>query len=288
VVNDHGLLPPGQAGKALGLAQRPLGPPARGWIAAEDFRTAILIGEPYRLRGLMSFGANLVVSQADPEGSEAALRALDFYVHCDLFENPTARFADILLPVNSPWEREGLRIGFEIDAAAEKLIQLRPRMVEPFGDSRSDLEIVFDLATRLGLGEAFFGGSIEAGWNHILAPTGITVADLRASPAGIRRLLEQMERRYAERLAQGQPAFATPSGRAGGWSCIPNAYYAMGNRPCRASCRRVIRAPLSPSPSLRRRAAVTATASIVASPRSAAARPRRRRRSIPNWPVHAA
>jgi anaerobic selenocysteine-containing dehydrogenase/ferredoxin-NADP reductase len=213
VVNDHRLLPPDQARKALGLAQRPLGPPARGWITAEDLRTAILTGEPYRLRGLMSFGANLVISQANPEASEAALRALDFHVHCDLFENPTARFADILLPVNSPWEREGLRIGFEIDAAAEELIQLRPRMVKPFGDSRSDLEIVFDLATRLGMEEAFFSGSIEAGWNHILEPTGITVADLRASPAGIRRPLEQVERRYAERLAQGQPAFATPSGR---------------------------------------------------------------------------
>jgi len=213
VVNDHGLLPPGQAAKALGLAQRPLGPPARGWITAEDLRTAILEGRPYRVRGLMSFGANLAISQAGPQASEAALRALDFHVHCDLIENPTARFADILLPVNSPWEREGLRIGFEINAAAEELIQLRPRMVRPYGESRSDLEIVFGLATHLGMGEAFFGGDIEAGWNHILAPTGLTVADLRANPTGLRRPLEQVERRYAHRLAQGQPAFATPSGR---------------------------------------------------------------------------
>nr|WP_245818196.1 molybdopterin-dependent oxidoreductase [Roseomonas rosea] len=213
VVNDHGLLPPGQAAKALGIGERPLGPPARGWVTAEDLRRAILEGEPYRVRGLMSFGANLLISQADPAHSAAALRALEFHVHCDLNETPTARFADILLPVSSPWEREGLRIGFEINAAAEELIQLRPRMVEPLGEARSDMEIVFALATRLGMGEAFFGGSVEAGWNHMLAPTGITVAELRASPAGLRRPLEQRERRFAHRLAEGQPAFATPSGR---------------------------------------------------------------------------
>lgn len=210
---DHGLLPPGQAEKALGLAQRPLGPPARGWVTAADLRRAILEGAPYRVRGLMSFGTNPLVSQAEPEASADALRALDFHVHCDLYENPSARFADILLPVNSPWEREGLRIGFEVDAHSEELIQLRPPMVAPVGESRSDLEIVFALATRLGLGNSFFQGSIEAAWNHVLAPIGVTVADLRASPAGIRRPLQQVERRYAQRLAQGQPAFATPSGR---------------------------------------------------------------------------
>ncbi len=212
-VADHALLPPGQAAKALGIAERPLGPAARGWVTAEDLRRAILEEKPYRVRALMSFGANLLVSQADPAGSAAALAALDFHVHCDLFENPTARFADLLLPVNSPWEHEGLRVGFEIDAAAEELVQLRPRMVAPFGQSRSDMEVVFDLACRLGHGDDFFGGDPEAGWNHILAPTGLTVEALRAAPEGIRLPLRQVEQKFAERLAQGQPAFATPSQR---------------------------------------------------------------------------
>ena len=45
------------------------------------------------------------------DGVFAALDALEFQVHCDLFENPTSRHADYLLPVRTPWEREGLRIG---------------------------------------------------------------------------------------------------------------------------------------------------------------------------------
>jgi anaerobic selenocysteine-containing dehydrogenase len=39
--------------------------------------------------------------------------------------NPTAEMADIVLPVTSPFESEGLKIGFEIDAEAQTLVQLR-------------------------------------------------------------------------------------------------------------------------------------------------------------------
>ena len=37
------------------------------------------------------------------------------------------------------------------------MVQLRQRVVEPQGEARSDTEIVFDLAGRLGLGAAFLG-----------------------------------------------------------------------------------------------------------------------------------
>ncbi len=208
-VNAFDLIEPAQARKALGLAQRPLGPPSQGWVTAAHLYDAIIDAHPYPVRTLMSFGANMLVSHADPLRAEAALQALDFHVHCDLIETPTSRFADILLPVNSPWEREGLRVGFEINEAAEELIQLRTPMVEPVGQSRSDMDIVFDLAVRLGMGEDFFGGDKDAGWNHILAPLRLTVAELRDCPAGIRRPLAQQVRRYASR----DPAFPTETGR---------------------------------------------------------------------------
>ncbi len=37
------------------------------------------------------------------------------------------------------------------------------------------MEIIFDLAKRLGIGEHFFDGDIEAAFNHQLAPSGLTV-----------------------------------------------------------------------------------------------------------------
>ncbi|MBL3940304.1 hypothetical protein FH720_24090, partial [Bacteroides thetaiotaomicron] len=97
------------------------------------------------VRALVAFGTNMVLSQADGGVAHDALCALDFHVHCDLFETPSSRYADILLPVNTPWEREGLRLGFEIDERAVELVQLRQRMVPPRGESRADYDIVFDL-----------------------------------------------------------------------------------------------------------------------------------------------
>ncbi|MCT2593342.1 molybdopterin-dependent oxidoreductase [Streptomyces sp. N2-109] len=205
---------PGQRAKTLGLRERPLGPPATGWVTAHDLYGAMLDHDPYRVRALMGFGANLLVSQPAPERGRRALRALDFYVHCDLFMNPTAQQADIVLPVNSPWEREALKIGFEINERAQELVQLRQRMVEPVGASRSDTEIVFDLACRLGMGEDFFDGDIEAAWNHVLQPTGLTAQELRRAPGGIRIPLRTVYRKYSELEADGTvTGFATPSRR---------------------------------------------------------------------------
>ena len=107
-------------------------------------------------------------------------------VHADLFMNPTAELADIVLPVASAFETEALRVGFEVSEAAQAYVQLRQRVVPPRGEARSDIEIVFDLANRLGLGDRFFGGDVEAAWRYQIAPSGVTIEALRAQPHGIR------------------------------------------------------------------------------------------------------
>lgn len=195
-VNALGRLSPEQLSKALGAAERPIGPPAMGWILARDLYRAITEGEPYRIRGLMVFGANLPVSHADTGLAEAALEQLEFHVHCDLFETPAARYADIFLPVNTQWEHEGIRFGFEISDEAASHVQLRSRMVAPKGGSRSDNDIVFDLAGRLGMHDEFFGGSLEAGWNYMLEPLGLSVDMMRANPRGVACEIDARENKY--------------------------------------------------------------------------------------------
>ncbi|AWZ15259.1 molybdopterin-dependent oxidoreductase [Streptomyces sp. ICC1] len=209
------LVDPVQRAKALGLDKYPLGPPASGYINAGDLCTAIETGSPYPVRALIGFGSNLVVAQPGSDRTAAALRRLDFQVHLDLFHNPTSASADIVLPVNSAYEHEALRFGFEISHRAQEHVQLRPRMIEPQGDSRSDTEIVFDLACRLGLGAQFFDGDVEAAWNWQLAPLGLTVAGLREQQGGVRAPRELAYRKYAEPTG-GDGAvrgFGTPTGR---------------------------------------------------------------------------
>ncbi|MFN3844310.1 MAG: molybdopterin-dependent oxidoreductase [Paracoccaceae bacterium] len=211
-VNGLEWITPEFASRALGHDARPLGPPAMGWVRGVDVYRAILESKPYKVRGLMSFGANFAVSQAGSDIAAKALSELEFHVHCDRVETPTARFADYILPVNTPWEREALRIGFEATQDAESLVQLRQIIVPSAGESRSDTDIIFDLAVRLGMSDRFFGGDIDAARDWQLAPSGLTVERLREHPEGIRIPQTQRPRKYAEQSGEGLRGFATETG----------------------------------------------------------------------------
>ena len=221
-----------QRAKTLGLAERPPGPALNGQVNIVTF------ARPSSSRSHKSARPNHIrvaphTSNVDAARVDKAFRHLEFHVHCDLFETPAARHADILLPACSFAERETLRIGFDISEEAVEHVQLRPRMVKPRGESRADYDIVMDLAIRLGMGDQFFGGSIEEGWNYILAPLGLNTAVLRQQPGGIRKPIDQKERKYALLGAEGKPlGFVTETSRVelyseqlhrSGYSAVPTS-----------------------------------------------------------------
>ena len=196
----------------VGLAERPLGPARWGSVTTRDLYRAILEGKPYPVRAVLGFGANMVLAHAGGRQGREALKALGFYAHADLFMNPTAELADVVLPVASSFECEALKIGFEVSQDAQSLVQLRPAVVPPPGEARSDTDIIFDLAGRLGLAAQFWNGDIEGAYRHQLASTGVTLDQLRAAPGGIRVPLQRRHAKYAEPDANGVPrGFATRS-----------------------------------------------------------------------------
>ncbi len=201
------LLDQQQRSKSLGLTERPLGPGTMGWISSKDLYQAVVHETPYPVKAMVSFGANPQLTKPPTNESETALKQLDFYVHADLFMNQTACYADVVLPVASPWERPGLYSGFHISQMAEAHIQLRPAVIPPRGESKSDQWIVFQLAKRLGLGSHFFSGDMEKALEHLLEPSGITREMLEAEPHGITLPLKT---RYQKYKTEG---FSTASGR---------------------------------------------------------------------------
>jgi anaerobic selenocysteine-containing dehydrogenase len=208
------LFPDGQLAKAIGFAERPLGPARQGWTTAADTYRAMLHGTPYPVRGMVGFGTNLLLSAPGAGVARAALASLDFLVYADLFLTPTASLADVVLPVSTAWEREGLQVGFGPTQEGERHVQLRRQVLPPRGEARSDTWIVGELARRLGLGDQLFGGDEDAGRRFMLEPTGVTLEQLRASPGGVRTKTASRYRRYAEADAGGAPTgFATPSRR---------------------------------------------------------------------------
>ena len=210
----RGLLPKAQASRTLAAAERPLGPPGiDGQVTAYDMYRAILTAQPYPVKGLVTFGTDVLMGNGDPLRGKAALEALDFYVHVDLFANPSASLADLLLPACTCWERAALRPSLGTGAETATWAQFREPVVQPLHESRSEVAIIFDLAMRLGLGDHFFHGDIEAAYSYELAPSGLTVQQLRQHPMGMRARGETRFQKYAELdAATGQPrGFPTPT-----------------------------------------------------------------------------
>ncbi|HWX36792.1 MAG TPA: molybdopterin dinucleotide binding domain-containing protein [Steroidobacteraceae bacterium] len=175
------------------------------------------------MRGLVGFGANLLLSHADGKRGAEALCSLEFHVQTDLYLTPTAAYADIVLPIASGWEREGLRVGFALDQSACEYVQLRPAIVPERGEARADIDVVFDLAVRLGLGDRFWQGDVESGLAHHLAPSGLTPTMLRSAPRSTLRV--PLETRYRKYQQQG---FSTPFGKL---EIFSTALQAIGQSP---------------------------------------------------------
>lgn len=78
-----------------------------------------------------------------PRAAEA-FKSLDFVVVHEQFMTATAKFADIVLPVNTFLERSDI-------ASSNQARFYLPAVVESLGESKTDLEICRELSTKLGI-----------------------------------------------------------------------------------------------------------------------------------------
>jgi anaerobic selenocysteine-containing dehydrogenase len=211
-VSGKEFLPKEMAQARIGRDRKPLGPPAKpGNCAAYDVFTAILDGKPYPVKALLNFGSNTIMSTGDSQRARDAFRAVDFAVAAEFFMTPTAELCDYVLPAASFLERSTLSNDFKHRREGRLHVQYRPAVVEPLGERRSDVWIVFELAKRLGFGENFWHGDIEAAYEHELAPMGMTLDQLKATPGGITMSREPRYLKYASAEESGAPrGFNTP------------------------------------------------------------------------------
>ncbi|MCP3802550.1 molybdopterin-dependent oxidoreductase [Allokutzneria sp. A3M-2-11 16] len=95
-------------------------------------------------RALMVFGSNIAVSAPRSAHVTERLAALDFLVVADFVLSETAVLADVVLPVTQ-WAEEGGTM-----TNLEGRVLLRSRAVTPPPGVRTDLEVLHELAVRLG------------------------------------------------------------------------------------------------------------------------------------------
>jgi len=105
------------------------------------------------LKALFVMGENPVIADPDQAHVREALEALDFLVVQDLFMTETAEYADVVLPAASFLEKEGTFTN------SERRIQRVRKVVEAPGEAKPDLEILVNLANRLGLDWEYDGPS---------------------------------------------------------------------------------------------------------------------------------
>jgi anaerobic selenocysteine-containing dehydrogenase len=185
---------------------------AQAMFLPEQLRT----GKPYPLKCLLGFGMNYRM-WPDSEGFLKSWENLDFIVCTDIFMTDTCKHADIVLPACTSLERSELR------CYAMGYIQLSQPVIQPLYESRSDVDIIFELAGRMCVDDDLFGRSYQNCIDWILEPSGITVAELERYPGGmfVKNPVTPPERKYRK-------GARTPSGKIEFKSKILEKY---GERP---------------------------------------------------------
>jgi assimilatory nitrate reductase catalytic subunit len=176
------------------------------------------------VRSLFVMGSNVAVASPHLSRIEPKLKALELLVVCDAFENETSKHAHVFLPVLQWAEEEGTLTNFE-----GRVIRRRATTRPPSGP-RGDLEILRDLALRLGCGDKFAFRTTEAVFDELRRATagapadysGITYAKIDAHD-GVHWPCDSEEsegtpRMFAERFAHadGRAKFFAVEHRAAG------------------------------------------------------------------------
>jgi anaerobic dimethyl sulfoxide reductase subunit A len=105
-------------------------------------------GYPADYKLLYLVANNYVTQYANSNKIAQALKTLDFIVVHEQVMSPTARYADIVLPINTFLERNDITTG-----GAGPFYGYMNKVIDSVGESKSHFEICVELAARLGISD---------------------------------------------------------------------------------------------------------------------------------------
>jgi predicted molibdopterin-dependent oxidoreductase YjgC len=116
-------------------------PPQRGWHLSQMFEAM----ERGNLTALYVIGENPAQSEADMRHAIHLMEGLDHLVVQDIFLTKTAELAHVVLPAAASWcESEGTV------TSSERRVQRVRKAIEPPPGAKDDIDIICELANRLG------------------------------------------------------------------------------------------------------------------------------------------
>ena len=170
-------------GKALSLSEL-LGDDVEPLVPSGTYIPELVLSHHESpIKALIVQAASLITQWPNTNKTKRAIEKIPYKVCIDLEMTDTARLCDIVLPATFIFEHDNL-----VHSELHRIVQYAPKIVEPQGEARSELDIWKDLAQRIGLGNYFELSEIDAIKIALDSEEckHITLEKLREHPEGIR------------------------------------------------------------------------------------------------------
>jgi anaerobic selenocysteine-containing dehydrogenase len=173
---------------------------------APMFWKSVITGEPYRVRAMWIVGANPLLTLTQGLTIERALKDyMEYTVVSDMFMTPTAQLADLVLPAAHWLEQDDIVFMHKIWCV------LTRKKLTQIGETRDDRDVIFEVAHRLGLHDAFPWPDRYAYLDWLCEGTGMRFEEFKEKDI----LLGEMRYRKHE-----EGGFRTPTGKFEFYSTI--------------------------------------------------------------------
>ena len=164
-----------------------------------DLQRQIEEGTPYPVKAVFALGMNAKMFPQTDRLLKTMAEKLDFFVDTDLFMTMTAKYADIVLPACSSLERG------EIKAYGGGYLFYTNPVIPPLYESKSDTDILCDLARKMDLDDPYLKGGYDACMEWIFDGIGISIADLKKAGKPTKIPIAKWPQPVGEMLKNGFP-----------------------------------------------------------------------------------
>jgi anaerobic dimethyl sulfoxide reductase subunit A len=166
-------------------------------------------GYPSDIKLIYSVGGDLFNQCPNVNKMVGALDGVEFLVAQDHFLTPTARYADVVLPATTFWERNDVHTPWA--GAGHYAIYMR-QAIEPMYECRNDIDIFADLAARVGI--AGYNDKAESMWLRELTKDAVDDFDAFAEKGVARFAAPDDAVAFAAEIRDpARHRFTTPSGK---------------------------------------------------------------------------
>ncbi|MBW2000727.1 MAG: molybdopterin-dependent oxidoreductase, partial [Deltaproteobacteria bacterium] len=182
-------------------------PVGRGHVAfahAPSVYRAMITGEPYPVKAMITASSNPLVTQANSRLVYRAMKNLDLFVVTDMWKTPTAELADYIFPVACWLERPQFHTWSDTFGFIDCGVAAMPPQVEGKYDRRTDYDFWRGLGIRLGQEEYWPWGNLEEAFDYRLEKMGLTFRAFVEKKGGF-AFWPKKEKKYEE------SGFGTPS-----------------------------------------------------------------------------